>query len=128
MVQRKAEPRHYFAAAAVSNGIVWTLTLFMLMIKKHISSQVFLIIHITSCTISGILVGYLTSRQSSEKHLKIGFTTGLVSSLFYIAVSRVMFGTFETNIWTLIGLLFGGIVGGALWKMKVEKMRLFHSI
>lgn len=124
MALRKAEPKHYVAGAAVSNGITWALTIFMLIVGKTVSSRVLMVTHISFCSLSGSIAGYLTSRRSSEEHIKVGFTTGLISSLVYTAVTWIVFGSFETNIWTWIGFLFGGILGGALRRVKVEKMVL----
>lgn len=124
MALRKVEPKHYLAGAAVSNGITWALSFFLLALGKAISSHVFIVTHISICSFSGAIAGYLTARRSSEEHIKIGFTTGLVSSLIYTAVTWIVFGSFDINIWTWIGLLFGGILGGAIRRIKVEKMVL----
>ena len=123
MDARIAKPKHYLAAAMVSNGILWSLTFIMLSIKQFMSPQLFLIIHTSSSTISGIVVGFLTSRKSADEHLKVGFTTGLVSSLFYTLINFIFFRTFETSRWVWMGLFFGGIIGGALWKIKTRKLR-----
>jgi len=128
MAQRKAEPEHYLGGAAVSNGIIWTLTMFMLTIGKYVPSHVFSITHILFCSLGGIIAGYLTARRSSENHIKVGYTTGLVSGLIYTVVTRVILGTFETNVWAWIGLVFGGLVGGGLRRIKVEKIMSFKSI
>lgn len=124
MALRKAEPKHYVAGAAVSNGITWALTIFMSTVGKTVSSQVLMVTHISFCTLSGSIAGYLTSRRSSEEHIKIGFTIGIISSIVYTAVTWIVFRSFETNTWTWIGFLFGGILGGALRRIKIEKMVL----
>lgn len=127
MALRRAEPKHYAAGAAISNGIVWSLLMSMLTIKNIIPLNILTVTHVFSCSLSSIIAGYLTARRSSEDHIKVGFTTGLVSSLLYTGITRIVFGTFETSTFVWIGFLFGGMAGGAYRRIKIERMELSRS-
>ena len=117
----KAEPRHYLAGAAFSNGLVWATTFPLLILRDSITTQILIILHVSFCTLGGILAGYLVASKSSEDHLKVGFTSGLVSIIVYTIVSFAVFGALQSDAWPLAGLILGGIIGGAFRKLKIER-------
>lgn len=121
MAERIAEPKHYVAGAFVSNGLVWIVFILLISLKGVIPLNIFTILHTLSSSLGGIIAGYLTAGRSSDEHIKVGFTTGLVSSIAYTIITLAVMGAFETSKWIWMGFIFGGIVGGALRRMKAEK-------
>jgi len=121
MSRRVAEPKHYVAGALFSNGLVWTIITLLLSFKDVLPLQIFSILHTLSASFGGIITGYLLAGRSSEEHIKVGFTTGLVSSLAYTMISLAVLGSLETSQWIWMGFIFGGVVGGGIRKMKVDK-------
>ncbi len=127
MAKRIAEPKHYVAGSVFSNGLVWTIFTLLLFFKGILPVQMFTILHAFSASLGGIISGYLTAGRSSEEHIKVGFTTGLVSSLVYTGIALTVLGTLEPSKWIWMGFIFGGVVGGAIRKMRVEEIAPFRS-
>ena len=127
MAKRIAEPKHYVAGAVFSNGLVWIIITLLLSLKDMIPLQIFTVLHTVSALLGGIITGYLTAGRSSEEHIKVGFTTGLVSSLANTMITLIVLGTLETSNCICMGFIFGGFVGGAIRKMKVDKIILIES-
>jgi hypothetical protein len=127
MAKKVAEPKHYVAGAVFSNGFVWTIFTLLPFFIDMLPLQIFPILHTLSASLGGILAGYLTAGRSSEEHIKVGFTTGLVSSLVYTLIALTVLGTLEPRKWIWTGFIFGGVVGGAIRKIKFEKITPFRA-
>lgn len=120
MVEKIAEPKHYIAGGLVSNGIVWTIFFILILVKQNIDINLVKSIHSLSTALSSILAGYLVAGNTSENHIKVGFTTGLVSIVMYYVITFFLVHSFETSAWVLIGFSVGGTLGGA-YKIIINK-------
>jgi chromate transport protein ChrA len=122
MVEKIAEPKHYIAGGLLSNGIVWTIFFILLLMKQYVDLNLVKSIHSLSSALGAILAGYMVSGRTSENHIKVGFTTGLVSIIMYYFITFLLMQTFETSALVLIGFSVGGTLGGSLKKIKINKL------
>jgi putative membrane protein (TIGR04086 family) len=123
MIEKIAEPKHYIAGGLVSNGIVWTIFFILLLMKQNIDLILVKSIHSLSTALSSILAGYLVAGHTSENHIKVGFTTGLVSIVMYYVITFFLIRSFETSAWVLMGFSVGGTLGGAYKKIIINKSK-----
>lgn len=84
---------------------------------------IFIIIHVGAVSpiadvfptlVGGIIAGYMVTRRTAHNHVIVGLLIGVgsffMTALFIILVIR----TIQGLLWTWLGFLVGGAVGGAL--------------
>lgn len=77
--------------------------------------------------LAGALGGYLVARRSEENALRAG---GVTSILAYVIVSiyNLIFGQVIGNIWVLVNLVVGGVIGALFAQAQRKRGRLGADI
>lgn len=64
-------------------------------------------------TLAGALGGYLVARRSGRNLVRVGAITAVLAYIME-SVYNLFFGQVVGNIWSLVGLVVGGIMGALL--------------
>ena len=131
MLRNQRTLRNYAAGAEITFGIVlFTFQLAgLLLVGKtpeelqtldNILFTVFIAVH----TISGLAGSYLVARRVEVDHIQVGVVTVILGYIFE-SIYFLLFGDRQiVDIWVLVSLLIGGIIGAAFAKSWRQKQGL----
>ena len=82
-----------------------------------------IIFSISLHTISAMISGYLIGRRNVKSFIQAATVVAVLAYLFESIYLRLFLGSFG-NIWSLISIIIGGILGAAFAKIQKEKRTL----
>jgi len=77
-------------------------------------------------TMSAMIGGYLIGRRNAENFIQTATVVAVLAYLFESIYLRMFLGSFG-NIWSLISIIIGGILGAAFAKIQREKRMLVSA-
>lgn len=75
----------------------------------------------------GFLGGYLVARVRGRDFIQTGTVTAVLAYIFEFAYNIVVEGAF-TDIYAMLSLLIGGIVGAMFFRARMERERITRVI
>jgi hypothetical protein len=123
--------RNYAAGAAITFGVVlFTFQIAGLLLvgktpeELQALDNILFTVYISVHTIGGLAGAYLVARRVAEDHIQVGVVTVILGYVFE-SLYFLIFGDRQiVDIWVLISLLIGGIIGAAFAKSWRQKQGL----
>lgn len=122
--------RNYLAGAALAFGVVLLTSQIMALVfggtNLEEGSELYnllLNIYLLAHVVGGILGGYLVARVRRSDFIQTGTVTAILAYIFEFAYNVLVEHVF-TDIYAVISLLIGSIVGAMLYRARTEKSRI----
>lgn len=123
--------RNYAAGAAITFGVVlFTFQLAGLLLvgktpeELQALDNILFTVYIAVHTIGGLAGAYLVARRVEVDHIQVGIVTVILGYVFE-SIYFLFFGDRQiVDIWVLVSLLIGGILGAAFAKSWRQKQGL----
>ena len=129
-MKRDHDLGNYLAGGALAFGVVLLTSQVLLLIFSGLSAEelesifgMLTNIYLASHVVGGFIGGYLVARRRATDYIMTGTVTAILAYIFEflynILVERAL-----TDIWALLSLLIGGIVGSMFYRAKLERTKL----
>jgi hypothetical protein len=122
--------RNYLAGAALAFGVVLLASQILQLMYGGLSPaereplySLILNIYLASHLAGGFLGGYLVARVKMDNYVQTGTVVAVLAYMFEFAYNIIVEGAW-TDLYAMLSLLIGGIVGAVFFKSRMERGRL----
>ena len=122
--------RNYLAGAALAFGVVLLTSQILQLILGGLSLaereplfELIMNIYLVSHLAGGFIGGYLVARVKGTNYVQTGTTVAMLAYIFEFVYNIVVEGSW-TDLYAVLTLLIGGIIGSVFFKFRLDKNRL----
>jgi hypothetical protein len=122
--------RNYLAGAALAFGVVLLTSQLLQLMYGGLSLadreplySLIMNIYLASHLAGGFLGGYLVARVRGTDFIQTGTVTAVLAYIFEFVYNIVVEGAF-TDIYAMLSLLIGGIIGAMFFRARMERERI----
>jgi hypothetical protein len=122
--------RNYLAGAALAFGVVLLTSQILQLMYGGLSLtdreplySLIMNIYLASHVAGGFLGGYLVARVRGKDFIQTGTVTAVLAYIFEFVYNIVVESAF-TDIYAMLSLLIGGIVGAMFFRARMERDRI----
>jgi MFS family permease len=122
--------RNYLAGAALAFGVVLLTSQILQLIYGGVSAEeaealysLILNIYLAAHIAGGFLGGYLVARVRRTDYIQTGTMTAIIAYIFEF-VYNIVVESVPTDVYAVVSLLIGGIIGAMFFKSKTEREKI----
>lgn len=122
--------RNYLAGAALAFGVVLLTSQILQLIYGRVSAEeaealysLILNIYLAAHIAGGFLGGYLVARVRRTDYIQTGTMTAIIAYIFEF-VYNIVVESVATDVYAVVSLLIGGIIGAMFFKSKTEREKI----